>query len=136
MKLVKIIVRMNINKLNSFMTESLSYRNQSIDLLCKSIDWFLCDRDLCHEKVEVDCAIRFLIRYNLFYISCNSDCRPNCIVYHWRRSGILIHSKVFQDILENINGYGLQKICFQQRAVFITAHKMKFSIKDFFGKCD
>ena len=25
---------------------SLSYRNQSIDLLCKSMDWFLYDRDL------------------------------------------------------------------------------------------
>ena len=32
---------------------SLSYRNQSIDLLCKSMDWFLYDRDLCHEKVNV-----------------------------------------------------------------------------------
>ena len=28
----------------------LSYRNQSIDLLCKSLDWFLYDRDLHHEK--------------------------------------------------------------------------------------
>ena len=25
---------------------SISYRNQSIGLLCKSIDWFLCDTDL------------------------------------------------------------------------------------------
>ena len=31
----------------------LSYRNQSIDLLCKSMDWFLCDRDLHHERVNV-----------------------------------------------------------------------------------
>ena len=30
----------------------LSYRNQSIDLLCKSMDWFLYDRDLCHERVK------------------------------------------------------------------------------------
>ena len=28
---------------------SLLYRNQSIDLLCKLMDWFLYDRDLCHE---------------------------------------------------------------------------------------
>ena len=34
------------------MTESLSYRNQSIDLPCKPIDWFLYDRDLCHERVK------------------------------------------------------------------------------------
>ena len=31
---------------------SLSYRNQSIDLLCKSMDWFLNGRDLRHERVE------------------------------------------------------------------------------------
>ena len=31
---------------------SLSYRNQSIDLLCKSIEWFLYDRDLRHERVK------------------------------------------------------------------------------------
>ena len=30
---------------------SLSYRNQTIDLLCKLMDWFLYDRDLCHEIV-------------------------------------------------------------------------------------
>ena len=31
---------------------SLSYRNQSIDLLCKSIEWFLYDRDLRRERVK------------------------------------------------------------------------------------
>ena len=30
----------------------LSYRNQSIDLLCKSMDWFLYDRTLRHERVN------------------------------------------------------------------------------------
>ena len=38
--------------LNSFMTESVSYKNQSIDLLFKSMDWFLYDRDLRHERVN------------------------------------------------------------------------------------
>ena len=33
------------------MTEVLSYRNQSIDLHRKSMDWFLYDRDLRPEKV-------------------------------------------------------------------------------------
>ena len=28
-----------------------SYRNQSIDSLCKSMDWFLYDNDLRHERV-------------------------------------------------------------------------------------
>ena len=31
---------------------SLLYRNQSIDLQIKSMDWFLCDRDLRHERVN------------------------------------------------------------------------------------
>ena len=30
----------------------LSYRNQSIDLLSKSVDWFLYDRNLRHERVN------------------------------------------------------------------------------------
>ena len=29
-----------------------SYRNQSIDLLCKTMDWFLYDNGLCHERVK------------------------------------------------------------------------------------
>ena len=31
---------------------SLSYRNQSIDLFCKSIDWVVYDRGLGHERVN------------------------------------------------------------------------------------
>ena len=40
---------------NSFMTEvpTISYRNQSIDLQSKSMDWFLYDRDLCREGVKI-----------------------------------------------------------------------------------
>ena len=34
------------------MTEVPSYRNQSIDLLCKSKDWFLYDKDLRQERVN------------------------------------------------------------------------------------
>ena len=30
----------------------LSYRNHSTDLLCKSIDWFLYENGLCHERVK------------------------------------------------------------------------------------
>ena len=32
---------------------SLSYRNQSIDLQSKTLDWFLYDRDLRHERVNI-----------------------------------------------------------------------------------
>ena len=34
------------------MTEALSYRNQSIDLLCKSMDYLLDYRDLSQERVK------------------------------------------------------------------------------------
>ena len=34
----------------------LSYRNQPTDLLCKSIDWFLYDRDLRQERVKASWA--------------------------------------------------------------------------------
>ena len=37
---------------NSFITGSLSYRNQSSDLLCKSMDWFLYEKDLRNERVK------------------------------------------------------------------------------------
>ena len=36
---------------------SLSYRNQSIGLLCKSMDWFMYDLDLRHERVK-PCTIK------------------------------------------------------------------------------
>ena len=34
------------------MTGGLSYRNQSTDLLSKSMDWFLYDNGLRHERVK------------------------------------------------------------------------------------
>ena len=48
-------ILMYINRefiINSFMKESLSYRNQSLDLQSKSMGWFLCDKDLLHERVN------------------------------------------------------------------------------------
>ena len=47
-----------INELNSFMMEVfIIYRNQSIDCLCKSTDWFLYDSDLRHERVNAFSAL-------------------------------------------------------------------------------
>ena len=48
-----------VKLINSFMKEVLSCRNQSINLQNKSIDWFLCDRDLRQERVK-------LIRFDMF----------------------------------------------------------------------
>ena len=42
----------NANGLTLSWRRSLSYRNQSIDLQSKSMDWFLYDRDFCHESVK------------------------------------------------------------------------------------
>ena len=42
--LVKAFALNFVKKLNSFMTEVLSYRNQSNDLKSKSMEWFLYDR--------------------------------------------------------------------------------------------
>ena len=43
----------------------LSYRNQSIGLLCNSLDWFLYDNGLRHERVNItfdqsDCVLVFV----------------------------------------------------------------------------
>ena len=45
-------LRREFLKINSLMTESLSYRNQSTDFFCKSMDWFLYDTNLRHERVK------------------------------------------------------------------------------------
>ena len=42
-----------LNRLTLSWRRSLSYRNQSTDLLCKSMDWFLYDRDPRHERVNI-----------------------------------------------------------------------------------
>ena len=41
----------------------LSYRNQSIYLLCKSMDWFLYDNGLRHERVKYVIALHFLLGF-------------------------------------------------------------------------
>ena len=38
--------------INSLWQKSLSYKNYTIGLLCKSMDWFLYDMDLRHERVK------------------------------------------------------------------------------------
>ena len=43
----------NLLKLTLSWRRPLSYRNQSIDLQSKSMDWFLYDNNLRHEKVNI-----------------------------------------------------------------------------------
>ena len=49
----KLLTLKNVWFLKLSWQRSASYRNQSIDLLWKSVDWFRYDRDLCHERVKV-----------------------------------------------------------------------------------
>ena len=46
--------RVNINHLTLSQRRPLSYRNQSIDLKSKSMDWFLHDKCPRHERVNAN----------------------------------------------------------------------------------
>ena len=66
---------------------SISYRNQSIDLLCKSIDWFLYDRDHCDKRDDAEesepLLTQFLRSYNTlntFYKSVNNPSGIDLVV--------------------------------------------------------
>ena len=50
--LIYLVGRARQRKLTLSFRRSLSYRNQSIDLQSISMDWFLYDRDLYHERVK------------------------------------------------------------------------------------
>ena len=51
------------------MMDVLSYRNQSIDLLNKSMDWFLYDKDSRHERInEASVSISIIIHTQMFEI--------------------------------------------------------------------
>ena len=54
LKLILLLVSLLLTMSNLTLSwrRSLSYRNQSIDLLCKSVDWFLHDIGLHHERVN------------------------------------------------------------------------------------
>ena len=46
----------------------LSYRNQSIDLLRKSMDWFLYDDGIRHERVNNTGTLSVLLNYKAMLI--------------------------------------------------------------------
>ena len=48
---------------NSFMTEVPIIWNKSIDLLCKSMDWFLDDRDSRHERLVSQRSIKNPVKH-------------------------------------------------------------------------
>ena len=76
-------VKLYVSLMNCPLTLSwrrpLSYRNQSMDLLCKSVDWFLYDHGPRHERVNY-CKFwyhinkyAFLINALLADVLCNID---------------------------------------------------------------
>ena len=51
--LLMLMISFTSNQLTLSWRRSLSYRNQPIDFLNKSMDWLLYDRELRHERVNV-----------------------------------------------------------------------------------
>ena len=64
---------------------SLSNRNQSIDLLCKSVEWFLCDSDLRHERANEKLRGNFINYARKFLVYW----WQNSLSYVFLRTGIL-----------------------------------------------
>ena len=67
----------------------LSYRNQSIDFLCKSMDWFLYDNSLRHE--------RFKYIYQLLRGESYIDFRTHCVImtFVWVVTNAVLKFKKF-----------------------------------------
>ena len=53
--------------LNLSWRRPLSYTNQSIDLQSKSMDWFIYDNGLRHERVNETWPIRYMAEGTIFY---------------------------------------------------------------------
>ena len=68
---MKIILAQHEKKLTLSWRRPLSYRNQSIDLLRKSLDWFLYDIGLRHERVKCNNDCSFLYQIELFLFDFN-----------------------------------------------------------------
>ena len=67
---------------------SISYRNQSIDLFCKSINWFLYDMDLRHKINNNKLVIKF------FDVYLSSGCKfrqPFDFTLYFLRNPICVH---------------------------------------------
>ena len=62
----------------------LSYRNQFINLLCKSIGWFLYDNGLRHERVKVKAFVHGFLQtkptYSFKYWLFSRGCAKGCLL--------------------------------------------------------
>ena len=84
---------------------SLSYRNhQSTDLLFKSMAWFLCDRDLHHERVK--CV--FIFNWSFWRHVTNALTT---------QSNIKLHLRFFNWVLNTLLQISIKKIQFTLKCV-------------------
>ena len=77
----------NLHCLTLSWRRPLSYRNQSIDLLSKSMDWFLYDNSFRHERVKVNYE-----NTRAMYEICSELTIKTPEWRHWRRFGVFIVS--------------------------------------------
>ena len=115
------------------MRRPLSYRNQSIDLLCKSMDWFLYDNDLRHERVKGS-----FISQNIYvFVTTFWYCRKNDLISEIRQTSKFMTSQrglqaIAIHILPNISqSKGNQTIKFGQ---LIEYNKRDMFFKKLCGK--
>ena len=101
---------------NSSWRRFLLYRSQSIHLPCRSMYWFLYDRDLRHKKVKSTVLIgkHLFAKIPLTRTTSTSKSKPEVYMKEKRK-------KMWR-LFKLYNKYHCTKI--------------KFSIKDFFSKCD
>ena len=100
---------------------SQSYRNQSTDLLCKSMDWFLYDTNLHHERVKT-----FLKTDEIFYH--NQDKMKETNFFFWIKSTNSLKlrpNSLFKSSILRYRKYALK----------LSNHFLKHSLSFWYVKC-
>ena len=98
---------------------SLSYRNQSIDFLCKSMDWFWYDRGLRHESVKPKKSLqnfrkspRICLEMGCFSASLYTWHAPKCVSNNFTEfSELNNHEQLFLLNESSSSDVTLYKIC-------------------------
>ena len=80
---------------------TLSYRNQSIHLLCKSMHWFLYDRGLRHKRAKTNLSIIYTPVLVQYY---GNPFDP----FHANFPFILVLSSILQQILKNTESFEIK----------------------------
>ena len=119
----------SVNQFTRSWRRSVSYRNQTIDFLCKSMGWFLRDKDLRHERVCGMCIWllfqTFKMTLGLYHYSYQcpwafNHCRP----LHWVDSSdscLKLVSAIFYQIFISHQMIALQKLW---KMFFISSKKL------------